>query len=104
MQLSAELSREMAANLHDQIHTDLSNGHAPGRPLQPATASAQGMAPPALSQNQQAPAVPFTPNQQVGMDPNHDLSYGDDSARRKRSKVSRACDECRRKKVIHAQC
>jgi hypothetical protein len=25
--------------------------------------------------------------------------YGDDSASRKRSKVSRACDECRRKKV-----
>jgi hypothetical protein len=41
----------------------------------------------------------FTANQQVGVDPNHDLSYGDQSARRKRSKVSRACDECRRKKV-----
>uniref|UniRef100_A0A093VKX8 Glucose transport transcription regulator RGT1 n=1 Tax=Talaromyces marneffei PM1 TaxID=1077442 RepID=A0A093VKX8_TALMA len=44
-------------------------------------------------------AFAFPPNQQVGVDPNHDLSYGDQSARRKRSKVSRACDECRRKKV-----
>jgi hypothetical protein len=44
-------------------------------------------------------AFGFPPNQQVGVDPNHDLSYGDQSARRKRSKVSRACDECRRKKV-----
>ncbi|CRG84074.1 Glucose transport transcription regulator RGT1 [Talaromyces islandicus] len=44
-------------------------------------------------------AFGFPSNQQVGVDPNHDLSYGDQSARRKRSKVSRACDECRRKKV-----
>ncbi|EED23312.1 C6 finger domain protein, putative [Talaromyces stipitatus ATCC 10500] len=44
-------------------------------------------------------AFVFPPNQQAGVDPNHDLSYGDQSARRKRSKVSRACDECRRKKV-----
>lgn len=27
--------------------------------------------------------------------------YPDDSSSRKRSKVSRACDECRRKKVVH---
>lgn len=101
MQLSAELSRQMGADLPGPTSRDMSNGHAPGRPLQPATASSQGMAPPALSQSQHSPAIPFTPNQQVGMDPNHDLSYGDDSARRKRSKVSRACDECRRKKVRH---
>ena len=43
----------------------------------------------------------FSSTQQSGVDPNHDLSYGDQSARRKRSKVSRACDECRRKKVRH---
>ncbi len=35
---------------------------------------------------------------QGGLDPNHDPSFGD-QAPRKRSKVSRACDECRRKKV-----
>jgi hypothetical protein len=29
----------------------------------------------------------------------HDLSSGDPNGPRKRTKVSRACDECRRKKV-----
>ena len=37
--------------------------------------------------------------QHSGTDPNQDLSYGICNDRRKRSKVSRACDECRRKKV-----
>jgi hypothetical protein len=39
--------------------------------------------------------------QHSGADPNQDLSYaiGTGTDRRKRSKVSRACDECRRKKV-----
>jgi hypothetical protein len=37
--------------------------------------------------------------QHSGADPNQDLSYGMGTDRRKRSKVSRACDECRRKKV-----
>jgi hypothetical protein len=37
--------------------------------------------------------------QHSGTDPNQDLSYVVGSDRRKRSKVSRACDECRRKKV-----
>ncbi len=37
--------------------------------------------------------------QHSGTDPNQDLSYGMGTDRRKRSKVSRACDECRRKKV-----
>ncbi|EFE44689.1 C6 finger domain protein, putative, partial [Trichophyton verrucosum HKI 0517] len=50
------------------------------------------------SQGQQH-MLQFSSTQQSGVDPNHDLSYGDQSARRKRSKVSRACDECRRKKV-----
>lgn len=53
-------------------------------------------------QQGQQQIIQFTPNQQVGVDPNHDLSYGDQSARRKRTKVSRACDECRRKKVSPA--
>ena len=38
-------------------------------------------------------------SQHSGVDPNQDLSYGIGTDRRKRSKVSRACDECRRKKV-----
>ncbi|KAM5443752.1 Glucose-responsive transcription factor [Microsporum ferrugineum] len=53
---------------------------------------------PQPSQGQQH-MLQFPSTQQSGVDPNHDLSYGDQSARRKRSKVSRACDECRRKKV-----
>ncbi|KAH8705005.1 putative C6 finger domain protein [Talaromyces proteolyticus] len=70
--LTAELSRDATGgNLADGPNTDQQHNNAFG----------------------------FPPNQQVGVDPNHDLSYGDQSARRKRSKVSRACDECRRKKV-----
>ncbi|KAI9769092.1 MAG: Glucose-responsive transcription factor [Geoglossum simile] len=45
-------------------------------------------------QQQQQPHAP-----QSGMDPSHDPSLGDLTAPRKRSKVSRACDECRRKKI-----
>ena len=36
---------------------------------------------------------------QAGTDPTHDPAFADPNAPRKRSKVSRACDECRRKKV-----
>jgi hypothetical protein len=54
---------------------------------------------PLLTSSDPPDMLDFPPPQQVGVDPNHDLSYGDQSARRKRSKVSRACDECRRKKV-----
>ena len=35
---------------------------------------------------------------QGGLDSNQESNYGDGSAK-KRTKVSRACDECRRKKV-----
>lgn len=37
--------------------------------------------------------------QHAGMDPNQDLTYTIGNESRKRMKVSRACDECRRKKV-----
>jgi hypothetical protein len=47
----------------------------------------------------QAPGGTSIAGQHSGTDPNQDLSYGIGSDRRKRSKVSRACDECRRKKV-----
>jgi len=101
LHLSAELSREAsAANINDGA----ANGMAHGLPMvlgSPNT-GAQEMNRVASSdhhQQQQQHHLQFTPNQQVGVDPNHDLSYGDQSTRRKRSKVSRACDECRRKKV-----
>lgn len=48
------------------------------------------------------PGGPSTAGQHSGTDPNQDLSYGMGTDRRKRSKVSRACDECRRKKVSFA--
>ena len=47
----------------------------------------------------QPPVGPSMTAQHSGADPNQDLSYGVGTDRRKRSKVSRACDECRRKKV-----
>ncbi|KKA25793.1 C6 finger domain protein [Rasamsonia emersonii CBS 393.64] len=96
--LSAELSRETAgANLGDSS----SNGLHHGQPmvLGPSNPGASEMGRASSAEQQHGNMIPFPPNQQVGVDPNHDLSYGDQSARRKRSKVSRACDECRRKKV-----
>ncbi|EAU33645.1 conserved hypothetical protein [Aspergillus terreus NIH2624] len=97
--LSAELSRETSTHgLPDASNNGVHHGQSMvlgasnpgggdmGRPQSP-------------DQHQQQHMLQFTPSQQVGVDPNHDLSYGDQSARRKRSKISRACDECRRKKV-----
>ena len=80
---SADMMQHQAAPQAHQMNA-LSAAHhhfqAPSRP----THSPQHMA-------QSAQSV-------MGMeDPN---AYGDDAASRKRSKVSRACDECRRKKVI----
>ncbi|EGC49250.1 C6 finger domain-containing protein [Histoplasma capsulatum var. duboisii H88] len=122
LHLSAELSREAStANMNDGS----ANGIGHGQPMvlgqsnsgstdinratqddqhQQQQQQQQQQQPPPQhqqqqQQQQQSHLIQFTPNQQVGVDPNHDLSYGDQSARRKRSKVSRACDECRRKKV-----
>ncbi|RAH74442.1 putative C6 finger domain protein [Aspergillus aculeatinus CBS 121060] len=97
--LSAELSRETSGpGLADGSNNGVHHGQSmvlgssnPGGPDMGRPASPD--------QHQQQHMLQFTPSQQVGVDPNHDLSYGDQSARRKRSKISRACDECRRKKV-----
>ena len=118
LHLSAELSREVGA---PNVAEGSSNGMPPhGQtmgipPSQPAAATDANRGPaehhqqhpvpqqhaqhPPQAQPQQQPMMQFPQGQQVGVDPNHDLSYGEQSARRKRSKVSRACDECRRKKV-----
>jgi hypothetical protein len=96
--LSAELSRETAgANLADSSSNGLHHGQS--MVLGPSNPAASEMGRASSADQQHGNMLPFPPNQQVGVDPNHDLSYGDQSARRKRSKVSRACDECRRKKV-----
>lgn len=98
--LSAELSRETSgANLADGSSNGLHHGQSMVLGSNPG---ASEMARTTSPEQQHNHMLQFTPNQQVGVDPNHDLSYGDQSARRKRSKVSRACDECRRKKVQHS--
>lgn len=93
--LTAELSRDAAGN-------NLGDGSTNGTFAMRSVMTSRGILTKVASQitdQQHNNAFAFPPNQQVGVDPNHDLSYGDQSARRKRSKVSRACDECRRKKV-----
>ncbi|KAL5046903.1 hypothetical protein BDW71DRAFT_181381 [Aspergillus fruticulosus] len=98
--LSAELSRE---NSGPGINDGSSNGVHHGQSIVLGSSNAAGAdigRPPSPDQHQQQQhMLSFPPSQQVGVDPNHDLSYGDQSARRKRTKISRACDECRRKKV-----
>ncbi|KAJ5671833.1 hypothetical protein N7507_000960 [Penicillium longicatenatum] len=94
--LSAELSREasgpgMGDGSNNGVH------HGQGMVLGSSNAGDLGR-PSSEDQHQHQHMLQFTPGQQVGVDPNHDLSYGEQSAR-KRSKISRACDECRRKKV-----
>jgi hypothetical protein len=73
--------------------------HAPPMTTAPMTPG-QDMASMSLPGNDSRP--PPSPQQQApqsAIDPSHDPSFGDPTAPRKRSKVSRACDECRRKKV-----
>ncbi|KAJ5168712.1 uncharacterized protein N7482_004306 [Penicillium canariense] len=94
--LSAELSREASG---PGLGDGSSNGvhHGQGMVLGSSNAGDMGR-PSSEDQHQHQHMLQFPPSQQVGVDPNHDLSYGEQSAR-KRSKISRACDECRRKKV-----
>ena len=97
--LSAELSRETSG---PGLADGSSNGVHHGQSMVLGSSNPGGGdmgRPSSPDQHQQQHMLQFTPSQQVGVDPNHDLSYGDQSARRKRSKISRACDECRRKKV-----
>lgn len=94
--LSAELSRDASAH---GLPDGSSNGVHHGQSMVLGSSGAELGRPSSADQHHQEHMLQFTPSQQVGVDPNHDLSYGDQSARRKRSKISRACDECRRKKV-----
>ncbi|KAI9790223.1 MAG: Glucose-responsive transcription factor [Candelina submexicana] len=82
MQLSAQLSRNAAP----MMATSLPDGHDPN----PMTMNGSEMR-----------AQPDTPVQyeQGAPDTNRDVSFDSATAPRKRSKTSRACDECRRKKV-----
>lgn len=91
--LSAELSRDASG---PGLPDGSSNGIHHGQSMVLGSSGELGRP---SSAHHEEHMLQFTPSQQVGVDPNHDLSYGDQSARRKRSKISRACDECRRKKV-----
>ena len=72
-----------------------SNGHAQGHGMSISTSNAPGMAPPQTPlQSFSSPTGP-----RVSMDSSQDLTNAGEASKRKRSKVSRACDECRRKKV-----
>lgn len=93
--LSAELSREASGPGLGES----SNGVHHGQSMVLGSSNAGDMGRTSSEdQHQHQHMLQFPPSQQVGVDPNHDLSYGEQSAR-KRSKISRACDECRRKKV-----
>ncbi|KAJ5612526.1 hypothetical protein N7510_005720 [Penicillium lagena] len=94
--LTAELSRETSgANLGGGSSNGVHQGQSMVLGSSNAGAPDMGRHD---SEDQHQQMLQFPPSQQVGVDPNHDLSYGEQSAR-KRSKISRACDECRRKKV-----
>ncbi|KAJ6161206.1 hypothetical protein N7470_004602 [Penicillium chermesinum] len=92
--LTAELSRDSASGMGDGSGNGVH--HSQGMVLGSSGAGELGR--PSSEDHGHQHMIQFTPSQQVGVDPNHDLSYGEQSAR-KRSKISRACDECRRKKV-----
>jgi hypothetical protein len=96
------LANSLSNDIHGHMNvlsSQLTNGQA-----QSYRASSQGglpQTPQQPQQLQQALVGTAIVGQHSGADPNQDLSYstGTGTDRRKRSKVSRACDECRRKKV-----
>ena len=101
LQMADTLQHGLQHNI--AAHTDaagsLNNGqphsHMPG--LVPAGALPQGMAPPPQTPHQAS--IGGAPVQRPSIDSATDTNYTGDNRPRKRSKVSRACDECRRKKV-----
>jgi hypothetical protein len=93
--LSAELSRDASGPGMGESNNNVHHGQS--MVLGSSNAADMGRTS-SEDQHQHQHMLQFPPSQQVGVDPNHDLSYGEQSAR-KRSKISRACDECRRKKV-----
>ena len=73
------------------------NGHPQPHSAAISPSQQPEMAPPQNAHQQQFPSP--TTAQRPSIDGSQDMSGGMDSSKRKRSKVSRACDECRRKKV-----
>ena len=101
MQMANSLSQGMQHNMGAQLASAavMSNGHGhdPEMAISPSGVGAAGMAPPPQTPTQPPLGGPST--QPGGPDNIPDQGIATDSTRRKRSKVSRACDECRRKKV-----
>jgi hypothetical protein len=100
MHMANTLSQGMQHNIGAQLvnAAGMSNGHGHGQEMaiSPPGVGAPGMAPPPQTPTQAVHVGP--PAQQSGAENTQDQG-ATDSTRRKRSKVSRACDECRRKKV-----
>ena len=82
MSLQTRLSREVPPNMTDDV--------GDGQDLHRAEHVMQTLSQAQMNSPQQLA--------QGGLDSNQESNYGDGSAK-KRTKVSRACDECRRKKV-----
>ena len=94
--LGAQLESAAAmSNGHDRV---MGHGPGPDMNLSPAGPPAPGMAPPPQTIGQ-PPPLSGPPMQQPGIDGSQEMGSTPQESSRKRSKVSRACDECRRKKV-----
>lgn len=100
MQMANSLSQGMQHNIGAQLANAaaMSNGHGHDQEMaiSPSGVGAPGMAPPRTPTQ---PPLGGPSTQQGGAENTQDPGVTTDGTRRKRSKVSRACDECRRKKV-----
>jgi len=99
LHLANSLSQNIGAQLANA--GAMSNGHSHGHEQEMAVspagaATSAGMAPP---QTPTQPPQGISGVSHVANEGNQDTGTSGDGTRRKRSKVSRACDECRRKKV-----
>ena len=101
MQMANSLSQGMQHNIGAQLANAaaMSNGHGHVQEMamSPSAVGPPGMAPPPQTPTQ--PPLGGPPTQQGVSENMQEQGIATDSTRRKRSKVSRACDECRRKKV-----
>jgi hypothetical protein len=100
--LSQGMQHNIGAQLANAATMSNGHGHDQEMAMSPSGVGAPGMAPPPQTPTQPPLVGPST--QQSGTESTQDQAIATDSTRRKRSKVSRACDECRRKKVAQETC
>lgn len=96
--LSHDMHHNLGAQLTNAAAMSNGHGHTQDMAIDPSGVGAPGMAPPPQTPTQ--PSLGGPPTQQPSTDITQEIGPTPDSTRRKRSKVSRACDECRRKKVV----